>query len=148
VSTYAHRVSNCSGEYLDGKYTDEIARLISLTLGDRVLSGSKGNSNSTHKGHCCAAHCVMRPSIEKMMAHTGRNTTFAAGDRWPALAAPATREQSNLPFHPVVGRQGRWGTNKKAQPALVAVATKPLRGRATLALGRRAGRGDGYGEMG
>jgi len=66
MSTYAHRVGNCSGEYLDGKYTDEIARLISLTLGDRVLSGSKGNSNATHKGHCCAAHCVMRPSIEEI----------------------------------------------------------------------------------
>jgi len=132
MSTYAHRVGNCSGEYLDGKYTDEIARLISLTLGDRVLSGSKGNSNSTHKGHCCAAHGVMRPSIEEMKAHTGRNTTFAAEDRWPALAASAQPCFSN----------------KKAQPALVAVATKPLRGRATLARGRRAGRGDGYREMG
>jgi len=64
VSTYTHRVGNCSGEYLDGKYNDEISRPISVTLGDRVLSGSKGNSNSTHKGRCCAAHCVMRPSIE------------------------------------------------------------------------------------
>jgi len=58
--------------------------------------------------------------------------TFAAEDRWPALAASAQPCFSN----------------KKAQPALVAVTTKPLRGRAALALGRRAGRGDGYGEMG
>jgi hypothetical protein len=28
-------------------------------------------------------------------------------------SVPTTREQSTLPFHPAVGRQGRWGTRQK-----------------------------------